>query len=266
MHGIITSNSNPRIRNLVLLQSKSRERHSQNRILIEGCREISRAVQSGIRLLEIYYCADLEVESNERTSIFSNPDVQIFEVSRSIFGKLAYREGSDGVIAVAEPQFLSLDSLEPGDTPLLIILESVEKPGNLGAVMRTADAAGVDAVIICDPLTDIYNPNTIRSSVGCIFTTPIVATASEQVMQWLKQRKIKSYAAALTVTAKDVYEFDFRGPTAFVMGTEATGLSKPWLEYCNSQVIIPMNGIADSLNVSVSTAILVYEAYRQRMK
>ena len=266
MPGIITSTSNPRIKNLLLLQSKSRERRKQNLMLIEGFREISRALASGIELKELYYCKEADQQSFFGELSGNLGKAELIDIGMSVFEKIAYREGSDGMIALAVPPHRKLNSLRLKENPLVIVLESVEKPGNLGAVMRTADAAGVDAVIISDPLTDIYNPNTIRSSVGCIFTTPVVAAESGEVMKWLTDLGINSYAAALTNSAQDVYHFNFQGPTAFIMGTEATGLSKVWLDFCTAQVIIPMNGIADSLNVSVSTAILVYEAYRQRMK
>ena len=213
---------------------------------------------------EIYYCPELDTleKVNKITSQYS--EIAVFPVSLQIFGKIAYREGSDGLVLIAEPKYLNLPELTLSSNPLLIVLESVEKPGNLGAVMRTADAAGVDAVIICDPYTDLYNPNSIRSSVGCIFTRQIVAASSMEVMEWLLINKINAYASALTDNAKGYHLFDYRVPTAFIMGTEATGLSRQWLDFCQSEIIIPMMGIADSLNVSASTSILVFEALRQR--
>lgn len=239
MPGIITSTSNPRIRNLLQLQSKSRERRKQNLMLIEGFREISRALASGIELKELYYCKEADQQSLFGELSGNLGKAELIDIGMSVFEKIAYREGSDRMIALAVPLHRELNSLRLKNNPLVIVLESVEKPGNLGAVMRTADAAGVDAVIISDPLTDIYNPNTIRSSVGCIFTTPVVAADSEEVMKWLTGLGINSYAAALTSSAQDVYHFDFQGPTAFIMGTEATGLSKVWLDLCTAQVIIP---------------------------
>ncbi|MBK7213253.1 MAG: RNA methyltransferase [Bacteroidales bacterium] len=265
MHEIITSSRNPKILNLLALQSKSRERKKQQCMIIEGYREINRAVVSGIRIRELYYCKELDQNNNISSLPVNTSNFQTYPVSREIFSKLAYRESSDGLLAVADNKVLQLQDLRLKPNPLIIILESVEKPGNLGAVMRTADAAGVDAVIICDPLTDIYNPNTIRSSVGCVFTRPVIAASSEDVIHWLKQHSIRSFAAALTASAESYSTKDYRGSTAFVMGTEATGLSRQWLESCDSTVIIPMLGVADSLNVSVSTAILVFEAVRQRM-
>jgi RNA methyltransferase, TrmH family len=260
----ITSAHNPRIKNLLLLQSKSRERLRQNRIVIEGYREISRALKAGFIVRELYTSVELDI-SDHSAEILRQFPVTPFIVSAPIFEKLAYREGSDGLIALAEPKYLSLDELKIGETPLIIVLESVEKPGNLGAIMRTADAVGADAVIICDPLTDLFNPNTIRSSLGCIFTRQVAMAASADVMQWLKDKGIISYAAALTESAESYYLQDYTKPSAIIMGTESTGLSQQWLDFSTRQVIIPMNGIADSLNVSVSTAILVYEAMRQRL-
>jgi RNA methyltransferase, TrmH family len=260
----ITSPHNPRIRKLILLQSKSRERRKLNRILIEGYREISRALTSGFVVKELYCCPDLDVGERYRQLASLYPEIELFTVSAVVFERLAYREGSDGLIALAEPRYTSVNELKISKSPLIIILESVEKPGNLGAVMRTADAAGVDAVIICDPLTDLFNPNTIRSSVGCIFTKQVAVGTIDGVMNWLEKQGINCYAAALTDNAKNYNLIDYRGPTAFVMGTESTGLSNLWLKSSTCHVKIPMNGIADSLNVSVSTAILVFEAMRQR--
>jgi len=190
--------------------------------------------------------------------------MQVFDAGIHAFERIAYREGSDGLIALAVPRNLTLNDLKLNPEPLILILESVEKPGNLGAIMRTADAAQLDAVIVCDPLTDIYNPNAIRSGVGCIFSRQVVSCTTTEALAWLKKHKIKIYAAALTDSAVIYHKMDFRGPSAIVMGTEATGLSKEWLDKSDAQIIIPMQGIADSLNVSVSAAVLIFEAVRQR--
>jgi RNA methyltransferase, TrmH family len=261
---ILTSLQNPRIKNVMRLQSKSRERRKQNLIVIEGLREISRAQRSGFVLQEIFIYPGLSTVKLLEESITQGRNCQIFEVSLPVFEKLAYREGSDGVIAIAEARYLKASDLVLSKRPLLLVVESVEKPGNLGAVMRTADAAGIDAVIICDPLTDLFNPNTIRSSVGCIFSVPVVTDSTEHIQVWLKEKGIHAYAAALSPKAKPYHRMDYTLPTAFVMGTESTGLSASWIGFCKEQVVIPMNGIADSLNVSVSAAILIYEAIRQR--
>jgi TrmH family RNA methyltransferase len=209
-------------------------------------------------------CRELDKQDRAGELLDLYSGIIIFEVGLAAFTRIAYREGSDGLIALAIPRQLRLEDLVLGLNPLLLVLESVEKPGNLGALMRTADAAGIDAVIICDPLTDIYNPNSIRSGVGCIFTVQIVSTTSKEALSWLKSNNINIYAAALSKTAIVYHQIDFCNPTAIVMGTEATGLSNEWLDNSNAQIIIPMNGIADSMNVSTSAAVLVFEAVRQR--
>ena len=257
----ITSTQNPKIKNMLKLQQKSSERRKQNLIVIEGLREIELAKQSGIELKSIYFCSKI-ISENEIEKRF-HPTSSIFEISIEIYKKLAYRGSTEGVIALAETKCLKLSDLKLRKIPLIIILESVEKPGNLGAVLRTADAANVDAVIISNPLTDIYNPNVIRSSIGCVFKNQVVACSSDQAIAWLKERKIKTYAASLRAT-ENYHQKDFTEPTAFVMGTEADGLTEKWMENTNEQIIIPMSGAIDSLNVSTSTAILVFEAMRQR--
>lgn len=256
----ITSVQNPRIKNIAKLQQKSSERRKQNQIIIEGLREISLAIKAGFKIQSLFVCSDI-VKSEKIHQLGTN--VEYFEISLNVYQKLAYRGSTEGVIALVEPKYITLTDLNLRKNPLIIILESVEKPGNLGAILRTADAANVDAVIVCDPLTDIYNPNAIRSSVGCVFTNQVVACSSDEAIQWLRKNSIKSYAAALT--AKDFYhESDLTGPTAIVMGTEADGLTEKWLKNTDKQLIIPMSGEIDSLNVATSTAILVFEAMRQR--
>jgi TrmH family RNA methyltransferase len=260
----ITSAANPRIRNIIKLVTSSRERRIQNIFIIEGFREISRALISGIEVRELYVCRELDKQDRAEELLDLYSGITVFEVGLAAFTRIAYREGSDGLIALAIPRQLRLEDLVLGLNPLLLVLESVEKPGNLGALMRTADAAGIEAVIICDPLTDIYNPNSIRSGVGCIFTVQIVSTTSKEALSWLKSNNINIYAAALSKTAIVYHQIDFCNPTAIVMGTEATGLSNEWLDNSDAQIIIPMNGIADSMNVSTSAAVLVFEAVRQR--
>lgn len=257
----ITSVQNPKIKNIVKLQQKSSERRKQNLVVIEGMREISLAIKSGIQFKTLFICPNIISIDVVMTNV--NINVQRFEISTEIFEKLAYRDSTEGVIALVEPQQLKLENIKLQENPLVIVLESVEKPGNLGAILRTADAAKVDAVIICDPLTDIYNPNIIRSSVGCVFTNQVIACSTDETINWLKENGIKSYAAALTAN-KYYHEKDFTQPTAIVIGTEADGLTEKWLKGADEQIIIPMSGEIDSLNVSTSTAILVFEAMRQR--
>lgn len=253
---MITSKSNPKIKNVVKLQ-KSSERREQNRIIIEGRREIERAVACGFIVDTLFVCNDILKES---VNIAAN---YVEEVTLEVFEKIAYREGSDGLLAVAIPKYADLKSFKPKKNPLIIVLETVEKPGNLGAIMRTADAAGVDAVIIADPRTDLYNPNAIRASIGTIFSVPLFACSSEECINWLRENNIKIYCTYLKASI-DYLEADFRQGSAIVMGTEATGISDIWVDAADQNLIIPMNGIADSLNVSVTTAIVVFEAIRQR--
>lgn len=253
---MITSKSNPKIKNVVKLQ-KSSERREQNRIIIEGRREIERAVACGFVVDTLFICNDILKES---VNIAAN---HVEEVTLDVFEKIAYREGSDGLLAVAIPKYADLKSFKPKKNPLIIVLETVEKPGNLGAIMRTADAAGVDAVIIADPRTDLYNPNAIRASIGTIFSVPLFACSSEECINWLRENNIKIYCTYLKASI-DYLEADFKQGSAIVMGTEATGISDIWVDAADQNLIIPMNGIADSLNVSVTTAIVVFEAIRQR--
>ena len=263
---LITSPQNPRVKNLLKLQQKSSERRAQNLTILEGHRELTIAHQAGAVVQALFVCPELATETQlqELETMFSNlPDR--FSVSKAVFEKVAYREGSDGVLALVRPPHQTLDDLVLPANPLLLVLEAVEKPGNLGAILRTADAARADAVIICDPRTDLYNPNAIRSSIGCIFTVPTVATTRQELLAWCARRGIRTYAAALTDHARPYTEFDFRGPTAFVMGTEADGLTPELMAACDQTIIIPMAGYIDSLNVSTATAILTFEAVRQRM-
>ncbi|MEW6469598.1 MAG: RNA methyltransferase [Bacteroidota bacterium] len=249
----ISSASNPKIRNLVRLREKAAERKAQGLIVIEGKKEIMLARQAGYELVTVFLCPEIAGSSDLPNQL---------PITRSIFEKIAYRENSDGLIALARAKHLTLDDLRLSAVPLIIVLEAVEKPGNLGAILRTADAAHADAVIVCDPATDIYNPNCIRSSVGCVFTVPTVTASTAEVLNWLKKKNIRPWAAALTAT-RYYTEVPLAEPSAIVMGTEATGLSEKWLSAAE-QIKIPMLGKIDSLNVSTSCAIIVFEAVRQR--
>ncbi len=256
----ITSTKNNKIKDLLNL-TKLKERNSRNLFLIEGLREISMALNAGYKMKEIYYCREVNLQPQAHYLIESF-ELKT-EVSKNVFEKLAYRENSDGLIALAEPVHISLDNIKLNTNPLLLILESVEKPGNLGAILRTSDAAGIDALLICDEVTDIYNPNVIRSSLGCIFSCQVIVCNTDDAITFLNNRKIRSYAAALTAT-NYYHNADFTKPSAIVMGSEADGLSAKWLERADQQIKIPMYGKADSLNVSASAAVIVYEAKRQR--
>ena len=261
MKEIITSVQNPKIKNVVLLLEKSQERRKQQLMVVEGKREITLALKYQYQLEALYVYESIAVGLPEGS--VDIPSSKVTLVAKNVFEKMAKREHSDGLIAVFRPKNHLLSQVKLSDTPLVIVLESVEKPGNLGAILRTADAAKVDAVIICDPRTDIYNPNTIRSSIGCLFSTQVGVGTNEEVLEWLNKNQITSYAAALTA-GSFYHHKDFSSPAAFIMGTEASGLTGFWLNNSSEQVKIPMLGAIDSLNVSTSTAILVFEAKRQR--
>jgi len=258
---VITSLQNQRIKDVVKL-GNARERRKQNLILIEGANELSMAVSVGdFGIKKLFVCEELL--SIEAKLLVKKWGIPIEKVSADVFRKMAYRGESDGIIAVSKPKYISFDALRLSANPFVIVLESLEKPGNLGAILRTAEAARVDAVIVCDPKTDIYNPNIVRSSLGCVFTKQIVACTSEEALQWLKQASLRIFAAALTAS-ECCYKSDFTQPLAIVMGSEAFGLTDFWLKNADCLIRIPMRGHIDSLNVSVSTAILTFEAIRQR--
>ncbi|MDF7810075.1 RNA methyltransferase [Hymenobacter sp. YC55] len=263
---LITSPQNPRIKNLLRLQQKSSERREQGLTIIEGHRELTVAHGAGVAVTALFVCRELagEPRMQELRALLGAGPTEWFEVSKAVFEKVAYREGSDGVLALVRPPRLTLASLPLPAAPLLLVLESVEKPGNLGAILRTADAAQATAVIVCDPRTDLYNPNAIRASIGCSFTVPTVATTRTELLAWCQEHGIRTYAAALTELAVPYTTCDFRGPTALVMGTEADGLTPELMQACDQTIIIPMRGAIDSLNVSTATAILTFEALRQR--
>ena len=260
---IIASLQNTKIKNIVRLLSKSKERKSQNIVVFEGARELSLATSAGYEVNSVFVCREIFSKSEYPDVLDAIPDKLIYEVTLPVFQKIAYREGSDGLITLAIPKYLKFDDLILSDNPFIIILEAVEKPGNLGAILRTADAAAVDTVIICDPLADLYNPNVIRSSVGCAFTVQTVACTSEEAFDWLKKKNISTYAAELEASSW-YQDADFFKPSAIIMGTEADGLTDFWLKNANHRIKIPMRGKIDSLNVSVSTAIITFEAMRQR--
>lgn len=266
MPDLITSPQNPRIKHLLRLQQKSSERRQQQLTIIEGLRELTIAHGAGVPLVTLFVCPELAGAERLQAlrSLAAGGATEWVEVSKAVFEKVAYREGSDGVLALVRPPQRRLQDLPLPAAPLLLVLEAVEKPGNLGAILRTADAAQATAVIVCDPRTDLYNPNAIRSSIGCIFTVPTVATTRQELLSWCQQHGIQTYAAALTDQAVPYTTCDFRGPTALVMGTEADGLTPELLQACTQTIIIPMRGAIDSLNVSTATAILTFEAVRQR--
>ena len=255
----ISSIQNPKIKLLTVLQKKSAERRSRGVFVVEGQRELQHCVEAGFEVESLFVCKELF------TGDFDVKNAAVYTVSPKVYEHIAYRGSTEGVVAVVKCRERSLDDLELGETPLIIVLESVEKPGNLGAVLRSADAAKADAVIVCDPLTDLYNPNLIRASIGAVFTVPVVACDSSACINFLKSKNIQILTAQLQDSSL-YYETDMRRGIAIVMGTESTGLTQQWRLAADVHIRIPMLGRLDSLNVSVSAAILLFEAVRQRKK
>ncbi len=254
---IITSSQNKKIKNIVKLRETGRERKNQGLFLIEGRREIGLAEKGGIKIENIFYSPDYAKQKFE-----IGADKKI-EVSKNVFDKISFRENPDGFLAVAKQNDKRLENIELSRKPLIIILESVEKPGNLGAILRTADAAGADAVIVNDLKTDIYNPNIIRASQGTVFTVPVILSSADETAEFCKNNKIKIFAAA-PMAKKQYVEINYNRGCAVVMGSEDKGLSEKWLKLADESMKIKMNGKIDSLNVSVSAAIILFEILRQR--
>ena len=250
---IITSVQNARIKHVVALQLKSSLRREEGLFVVEGQREIEHCIACGYEIKELFLIDTLDYSGN----------IPATAVTPLVYEKMAYREHTEGIIAVAKCKEHRLTDLHLKEKPLVVVIESVEKPGNLGAILRTAEAAGVDAVIVCDPLTDLYNPNLIRASIGGVFCVPVAVCDSQACIAFLKEHGIKILTAQLQ-DSYEYYDYDMRGATAIVMGTEATGLTPQWREAADAHIRIPMLGRLDSLNVSVSAAILMYEAVRQR--
>lgn len=256
---IITSLQNPLVKKVLQLQEKSRERKKTGLFIVEGIRELELAQKGVYQIETLLYCPEVLTIGTLQKSNY--PAIQI---SKNIYKKLAYRQTTEGVLAIAKSKKHTLESLIfKTKKPLILVAEAPEKPGNIGALLRTADAANLDAVLIANPKSDIYNPNVIRSSVGCLFTTQIGMGTTEEIISFLQKHKIAINCAALTAS-KNYIETNFKKPTAIVVGTEATGLSETWLANSNQNIIIPMQGEIDSMNVSVSAAILIFEAKRQR--
>ena len=257
----ITSAQNPYIKSLLLLQEKAKARKQTGTFLIEGKREILLAIKGGYHIETLLFYPEL-ISENEINKLVQNT-IDLIEINKDIFEKLAYRESTEGVIAVANSKSFSLSDLKLNENPLLLIAEAPEKPGNIGALLRTADAANLDAVIIANPKGDLYNPNIVRSSVGCLFTNQIATGTTSEIIAFLKERKINFYCATLQ-NSTSYHTQDYTMPSALVVGTEATGLSQEWREAATQNIIIPMQGEIDSMNVSVAAAILIFEAKRQR--
>ena len=256
----ITSIQNPFIKSLVLLQEKAKARKQSGTFLIEGKREIEIAVKGGYEMETVLFlpeiCSENEAQKIARSS-------ELIAISKDIYQKLAYRDTTEGISAVAKAKSMLLSDLQLSENPLILIAEAPEKPGNIGALLRTADAAKLDAVIIANPKSDLYNPNVVRSSVGCLFTNQIATGTTPEIIAFLKEKNINFYSATLQ-NATSYHTQDYTSPTALVVGTEATGLSQEWRDAATQNIIIPMQGEIDSMNVSVAAAILIFEAKRQR--
>ena len=301
MPEVITSPSNPKIKKLLALQQKSSERRGSGLFVVEGRRELQHCIDAGFDIDSIFFCPSLLsargggelppktsgvagplpltasagpsllrsrgwLRFSEAVATSPEPDqksIKEFEVSEEVYAKIAMREGTEGIVAEVRVRQRKLEDIVLPQNPLIVVLERVEKPGNLGAVLRSADAAGADAVLVCDPLTDLWNPNLIRASVGAVFTVPCVACSSEEAIAFLKERGICILTAQLQDSSL-YYDCDMTVGTALVMGTEATGLTDVWRAAADAHIRIPMLGRLDSLNVSVSAAILLFEAVRQR--
>jgi len=261
---ILSSLQNPKIKNLLRLSEKASERKAQQTFIVEGYKEVELALKAKVPILQVFFCPELINEAAIQ-ELFGNAvaSKQIFSISKQVFDKVAYRENSFGVILLAKMYELQLSDLHLRPNPLILVLENVEKPGNLGAILRTADAAGIDAVFLCQSQTDIFNPNVIRSSLGCVFTQKVVLCSNQEALAFLEKQNIQILATALTAS-QPYTELNYGLPTAIVMGTEATGLSDFWLQNASQNIIIPMRGEIDSMNVSVTTAIITFEAIRQR--
>jgi len=258
----ISSIQNAYIKQLFLLKEKSRERKKTGLFLIEGQRELTLAIKGDFKIDTLLYYPELISEAALKQ--FTSISDDVIEISKEVFQKLAHRDTTEGVLAVAKSKSHQIENLQlERKTPLILIAEAPEKPGNIGALLRTADAANVDAVIIANPKTDLYNPNIIRSSVGCVFTTQIAMGSTTEIIEFLSKNNINIYCAALQAST-NYHTQDYTKPTAIVVGTEANGLTDEWLNASTQNIIIPMQGEIDSMNVSVAAGILIFEAKRQR--
>jgi len=264
MDPVLTSLRNPKVKDVVKLRSR-RARDRRRQILIEGYRELKRALDNGVPVETVFYCEALFQGSNEGPLLEQARagGADLFATTEAVFRKMAYRDRPEGLLGLAPQQPLALADLKLSPAPLIVVAEAIEKPGNLGTILRSADATGVDAVLLCDPVTDLYNPNTVRASIGTLFSVPVVQVPTPEGLAWLRQHAVQIIAAS-PHAALEYTAVDLRRPSAFVVGSEQYGLSEAWLAAADVSVFIPMLGQADSLNVAMATTILLYEAVRQR--
>lgn len=260
----ITSLQNPRVKDAVRLRDR-RHREKQGRIVIDGARELMRAMSAGVRLVEVFVCEPRCRGDDARRvlGMLSNTGVDVLDVGEVVLEKVAFGSRVEGLVGIAEVPPTGLERLVLPESPLVAILEGVEKPGNIGAVLRSADGAGVSAVVVADPLTDVFNPNAIRASLGTIFSVPLAAAGSGQTLAWLRRQRLNLWAARVEGSVP-YWQVDFRGPTAIILGSESAGLTQLWRDPSIPAVRLPMLGGADSLNVSSAAAVLFYEVLRQR--
>lgn len=260
---MITSTTNSRIKSVIKL-SKRREREKTGLFLIEGCRECQRALEQNWEIVTCYYTPSLfkDSVSDSLLTKLENQGIERIEVAPHVFEKIAYREGPDGFLAVAKQRIASLEAIKK-DNPFLLLVEGIEKPGNLGSMLRSSDAAGVDALIICDQQVDVFSPNVVRASMGTLFSIPCIPVSSDKALAWCKQKGIE--LVATTPSAKEAYTaISYQKGVAIAMGSEKEGLSQTLLEAADVKVMIPMRGLADSLNVSAAATLLLFEVIRQR--
>jgi TrmH family RNA methyltransferase len=245
----------------VQLQEKAKARRQSGTFLIEGKREIELAIKGKYEIETLLFLPELI--SNDYLSKLSKNQIDLIEINKEVYQKLAYRDTTEGILAVAKTKSIALSDLKLPKNPLILVMESIEKPGNIGAMLRTCDAAKIDAVILANSKTDLYNPNIVRSSVGCLFTNQIATATTEETIAFLKEKNIAIFGATLQ-NSNSYHIQDYTIPSALVVGTEATGLTQPWRDNATQNIIIPMQGEIDSMNVSVAAAILLFEAKRQR--
>lgn len=261
----VTSLKNPTVKATAELIAKRKVRDAEGLFVVEGAREIERALIGGFELVRFFECPDLGSPAGAKIQArVAGLTCERLIVGEPVFGKLAMRDGSDGLLAVFRQRHRRLGELELGATPLILALHGLEKPGNLGALLRTADGVGIDAVVLLDETVDLYNPHVVRGSVGALFGLQIARATSDEFGSFCRTRGIRVIAAALADDARPHYEASYSGPTAILLGSEAEGLPAAWIAKADERVMIPMRGLADSLNVSVAGAVVLYEALRQR--
>lgn len=264
MNKTIISINNSLIKQIIKLQEKSRERKITHTFVTEGMRELSLALKGNYQIMQLLVCENV-IQQIAEVDFLKQNSQEVIQITEEVYQKLAYRSTTEGVIGVLKTKTHALCDLNlKTNNSLLLVAEAPEKPGNIGALLRTADAAGVDGVIIANPKTDLYNPNVIRSSVGCLFTQNIATGNTKDILRYLKKHHFTIFSAALQPDSLDYLQADFTRATAIVVGTEDEGLTQEWLELSDQKIIIPMRGEIDSMNVSVAAAVVIFEAVRQR--